>query len=258
MVDSMSQPLTVQELIIVIAAKNQNPSILNPDFLKYSGIVPAEWEFAGKPVFSTNFTRITFKNGVSIIGEPNRVMFAEPIADKTTATVSIAKIAQKYARVLPNMDFQAIGINPRGFVAFTMKDGARNFITEHLLSDGVWKKEGEVPMQASLNLVYKLQDTPVALNITQAELRQKDQPIPIVIFSGNFSHQISGNNSEEKLSSITQIVENWFSDVTTFSNLINNKFMAGVDGNIAVTKIVESIPEANPEGSNIFAVGTGT
>lgn len=257
MVDSMSQPLTIQELVIVIAAKNQNPSILNPDFLKYSGIVPAEWEFAGKPVFSNNFTRISFKNGVSIVGEPNRVIFAEPIADKTTATVSIAKIAQKYAQTLSNMDFQAIGINPRGFVAFTMEDAARNFITKHLLSDGAWKDEGEVPMQASLNLVYKLQNIPLALNISQAELRQKDKAIPIVIFSGNFSHQISGNNSEEKLSSITQTIENWFSDVTTFSNLINNKFMAGVDSNIALTKIVEGIPEANPEGSNIFAVGTG-
>ncbi len=253
----MSQPLTVQELAIVIAAKNQNPSILSPDFLKYSGMIPAEWELAGKPIFSNNLTRVSFKNGVSIVGEPNRVIFAEAIADKTTATVSIANVARKYVQVLPNMDFQAVGVNPRGFVAFTEKDAARNFITENLLSAGAWKEEGEAPMQASLNLIYKLQNTPVAINITQAELRQKDKAIPIVIFSGNFNYQVTGSNSQEKLDLINQVIENWFNDITTFSNLINNKFLAGVDGNIALTKIVDTIPDTNPEGSNIFAVGAG-
>ena len=253
----MSQPLTVQELVIVIVAKNQSPSILNPDFLKYSGIIPAEWEFAGKPIFSSNLTRVSFKNGVSIVGEPNRVIFAEPIADKTTATVSIANIAQKYVQALPNMDFQAVGINPRGFVAFKEVDAARKFITENLLSTGAWKEEGEAPMQASLNLVYKLQNTPFALNITQAELRQQDKIIPIVIFSGNFSYQVTSNNTEEKLGSIDRVIENWFTDITTFSNLINNKFLSGVDGDIALTKIVNNIPDANSESSNIFAVGTG-
>lgn len=253
----MSQPLTVQELAIVIAAKNQNPSILNPEFLKYSGIIPTEWEFAGKPMLSSNFTRVSFKNGVSIVGEPNRVIFAEAIADKTTATVSSAKVAQKYVQTLPNMDFQAVGINPRGFVAFKEIDAARKFITENLLSAGAWKEEGEVPMQASLNLVYRLQNTPVALSITQAELRQKDKIIPIVIFSGNFSYQVTGNNAEEKLGFINRSVENWFNDVTRFSDLINNKFLAGVDGNIELTKIVENISDANPEGSNVFAVGAG-
>lgn len=253
----MSQPLTVQELAIVIAAKNQNPSILNPDFLKYSGIIPAGWEFATKPMFSNNFTRVSFKNGVSIVGEPNRVIFAESIPDKTAATISIANIAQKYAQALPNMDFQAVGVNPRGFVAFTEKDAARNFITENLLSAGTWKEEGEEPIQASLNLVYKLKNIPVALNITQAELRQKDKTIPIVIFSGNFSYQITSNDTEGKLSSIEQAIKNSFDDVTTFSDLINNKFLAGLDGNIALTKIVDNIPDANSESSNVFAVGAG-
>ena len=254
----MSQVLTVQELALVIVAKNQNPSILNPDFLKYSGIIPTEWEFAGKPIFSNSLTRLSFKNGVSIVGEPNRVIFAEPIADKTTATVLSANIAQKYIQALPNMDFQGVGINPRGFAAFTEIDAARKFITENLLSTGAWKEEGEAPMQASLNLTYKLKNTPFALNITQAELRQKDKTMPIVIFSGNFNYQVTGNNTEEKLSLMNRAIENWFGDITTFSDLVNNKFLSRIDGNIGLKKIVDNIPDGNSESSDIFAVGAGT
>lgn len=253
----MSEPLTVQELAIVIVARNQNPSIINPDFLKYSGIIPAEWEFAGKPIFSSNFTRVNFKNDISIVGEPNRIIFAESIANKTTATVSTTNIAQKYAQALPKMDFQAVGINPRGFVAFKENDAARKFITENLLSTGAWKEEGEEPVQASLNLVYKLQDTPFSLNITQTELRQKDQTIPIVIFSGNFSYQVTGNNIEEKLGFINRVLENWFNDITTFRNLINNKFFAVGDENILFTKIIDNIPDAKSESSDVFAIGAG-
>ena len=254
----MSQALTLQELGIIIIAKNQSPSILNPDFLKYSGIIPAEWEFAGKPIFSNTLTRVNFKNGFSIVGEANRVMFAESIADKTTATVSAANIAQKYVQALPNMDFQAVGMTPRGFVAFKEVDAARKFITENLLATGAWKEEGEEPMQASLNLVYKLKNTPFALNITQAQWRQKDKIIPIVIFSGNFNYQVIGSSAQEKLGFINQVLENWFADITTFSDLINNKFLADLDENITLTKIVDNIPGGNSDPSDIFAIGAGT
>ncbi|MBW4674826.1 MAG: hypothetical protein KME52_12580 [Desmonostoc geniculatum HA4340-LM1] len=34
----MSQSLNIQEIAIAIAAKQHNPTILTPDFLKYSGM----------------------------------------------------------------------------------------------------------------------------------------------------------------------------------------------------------------------------
>ena len=41
----MSQLIT-QELAIVISVKTQNPSLLNEDFLKQTGIVPSDWKLA--------------------------------------------------------------------------------------------------------------------------------------------------------------------------------------------------------------------
>jgi len=40
----MNPNLQLQELAISIKAKDLNPTVINPDFLKYTGIVPNEWE----------------------------------------------------------------------------------------------------------------------------------------------------------------------------------------------------------------------
>lgn len=56
----MTQSLAVQELAIIIAAKNHNPTILTPDFLKYTGIVPADWELARQPIFTSSVAQVIF------------------------------------------------------------------------------------------------------------------------------------------------------------------------------------------------------
>jgi len=42
----MSKVLEVQEIAVVITATNYDPSLLNPNFLKYSGIIEEDWELA--------------------------------------------------------------------------------------------------------------------------------------------------------------------------------------------------------------------
>lgn len=67
----MSQALFVQEIGISIAAKDLNPSALNPDFLKYSDIIPSDWELARPPVYTNRMVQIVFKNGLSLIAQPH-------------------------------------------------------------------------------------------------------------------------------------------------------------------------------------------
>ena len=253
----MNQALTVQELAIVIAAKDLKTSIISADFLKYSGIIPGEWELSQKPYIYNNGARFSFKNGVNIIAEPNRIIFAEVVANKTKETIIIPEIANKFTQKLSNLDFQAVGINPRGFVAFGEEDAANKFITQKLLSPGAWQEEGEEAMRASLNLVYRLKRAPLALNITEAALNQKDKKIPIVIFSGSFSYQVIENSVEQKLGFVNQVVGNWFTDITAFSSLVNDKFLADVTGNISLAEAAVQVAENNSDGSDLFAVGAG-
>ncbi|MBF2015834.1 MAG: hypothetical protein IGS23_11665 [Rivularia sp. T60_A2020_040] len=117
----MNQQLVLQDLVIVIAAKNHKTSLLNADFLKCSGIVPSDWELARQPVNASNVAQVMFSNGIAITAEPQRIILAQPIKDIDGESILIPEIARKYARALPNMEFEAVGINPLRIHSFAYR-----------------------------------------------------------------------------------------------------------------------------------------
>lgn len=229
----MNTTLVVQELVIVIAAKNHNPTILNPDFLKYSGIVPTDWELARQPIYTNRVAQVTFSNGISIVAEPQRVMFMEAIDGKTSASVAVPGIARKYVQTLPNVEYQAMGLNPRGYATFDKQpDAARKYLSETLLSPGAWQEVGNAPMRATVNYAYTLEWGQFTLSVNEAALQQSDETnTPIVLFSGNFSYDIANITGEEKLNSLYQALSNWEADLATYKDIVNTKFLAKVAEN---------------------------
>ena len=223
----MSQTLITQEFGIIIAAKNHKPTILNPDFLKYSGIVPTEWELARQPIYTQSVSQVAFTNGIVIIAEPTRVMFIEAIENKPVEEIAVAAIAKKYVEALPNVEYEAVGINPRGYVAFEKDiDAARLFITETLLSAGTWQEAGTAPVRATLNLAYTLERGPFYLSVNEAALRNPDETsTPIVLFSGSFSYEVKSETPVERKNSIHQGIDNWQADLSAYQEIISNKFL---------------------------------
>jgi hypothetical protein len=246
----MSQSLVVQEFGIIVAIKDNKPAILNPDFLKYTGIVPSEWELARQPVFSSSVSQVTYTNGVSIIAEPNRVIFIEAIEGKKVEEIAVYEIAKKYVQMLPNAEYQGLGINPRGYVSFPgdQQDAARQFMSETMFMPGAWQEVGNVPVRATMNLVYSLEPAALYLTINEAALRNSDETTtPILLFSGSFSYEATGENASEKLASLLQSMENWQANLENYSDIINNKFLGKTSSTISSVPDVfsmNSIPAA--------------
>lgn len=253
----MNQQLVLQDLVIVIAAKNHKTSLLNADFLKCSGIVPSDWELARQPVNASNVAQVMFSNGIAITAEPQRIILAQPIKDIDGESILIPEIARKYARALPNMEFEAVGINPRGYIPLPTgeQDTARQYITQNLLSPGAWQSEGEEPMRASLNLVYKLQRSPLYLSITEAALRSDDETInPIVIFNGSFSYELSSEDNAEKLQQLDSVINNWQADLDAYKNIVNNKLLAQFPQQVSAVEEYNLETNKNTETNNLFAM----
>lgn len=249
----MTQELILQDLVFIITSKNQKASILNLDFLKFSGIVPSSWELARQPIYTNNVAQVIFTNGIAITAEPTRVMFAQPIVGKDIESILLPGIARKYAQALPNMESSGVSINLRAYVGLSgSQDIAREYITQNLLSPGAWQSEGELPMRASLNLVYKLKRSPFFLNITEAAIRNDidDTTTPIVMFGGSFSYEIGGNQGVEKVGLLCQAIENWQADLEDFQNIINNKFIALLPNHA-------SLISDDVEANSLFALSGG-
>ncbi|MGF1675599.1 MAG: hypothetical protein ACFCUV_18230 [Rivularia sp. (in: cyanobacteria)] len=260
----MNQQLVLQDLVIVIAAKNHKPGLLNPDFLKCSGIIPSDWELARQPVNANNVSQVVFINGITITAEPQRIIFAQPVKDVDVESILIPEIARKYVNALPLLEFEAVGINPRGYVPFLNgeQETARQYITQTLLSPGAWQSEGEEPMRASLNLLYKLPRAPFYLTVTEAALQAKteDETVtPIILFSGSFSYELNSEDNAEKLQLLDSVINNWQSDLEDYRNIIGNKFLQGAQKILPVGEYnlgTNNDTEANhnSETNNLFAM----
>ncbi|MUG93295.1 hypothetical protein F7734_12995 [Scytonema sp. UIC 10036] len=232
----MSQTLVNQESTIIFAIKENNPATLTEDLLKYIGAVPKEWQAARPPICSNSVSQVMFTSGVGVVSEPNRVLIIETIAGKAAAEISCPSVAKKYVETLSNVEYQAVSINHRGYVAFEREqDAASKYMAQTLLSPGTWQEVGNAPMRATLNLAYSLDRCPLYLSITEAALRFPDETTtPIVMFSSSFRYEIAGGTAPERLSHLHQAIDNWQTDLSTYQDIINTKFLARASENSAV------------------------
>ncbi|MCC5625281.1 hypothetical protein [Nostoc sp. CHAB 5715] len=227
----MNQNLITQEFGIIIAAKNHNPTILNPDFLKYSGIIPEEWELVRQPTYTQNISQLAFTNGIMIVAEATRVIFIEAIEQKAIKEITVAEIAKKYVQTLPNVEYEAIGLNPRGYISFEQQDNAASqYLAKTYLSGGDWQSLGTAPVRATLNLVYTLERCPFYLTISEAALRNPDEiNTPIVLFNGSFSYEVRSETPLQRVPNMHQILDNWQTDLSNYQEIINTKFLLKSD-----------------------------
>jgi hypothetical protein len=222
----MSSTFITQEVSIVIAAQ-QSPSMLREDLLKYSGIIPTEWQLVRPPVISEQLSQLAFENGCSIAAQPDRLMFLEAIGDKDPEKVAIGDVARKYVETMKAADYQAVGVNFRSYVPYpTDTEAADRYICHNLLAPGDWQSHGKENVRAALNLLYTLERGQLNLSINSATIQQPEQdPLPILLFSGNFNYDIKEVPTNKRIPTMTALIDNWITDYDTFRELIQQKFV---------------------------------
>ncbi|WP_143288277.1 hypothetical protein [Calothrix rhizosoleniae] len=222
----MSQSVNLQEMAITIAVQKNNPTILAPDFLKYTGIVPSEWELAREPVRNNSVAQVTFQNGISIVSQFNRIIFSEVIATKEPQDIEVNTIARRYVEKLSQAQYQGIGINFGGYVLFAQSEQAsRDFILNNLLQPGPWSEFGNAPVQAAMKFSYTLEGKQLNLEVNQAAIKFPDKKlVPAVLFSGNFNYSLSKEGENNQVDNIVKAIAGWQTDLDTYKEVVNTKF----------------------------------
>ncbi|BAY21488.1 hypothetical protein NIES2100_12420 [Calothrix sp. NIES-2100] len=224
----MNRTLTLQNVGIAIATKNHNPSVLTPDFLKYSGIVPDDWELAQQPVVSKQASQVVFNNALSIVAQPQLLNFLEVVINKEITDIQAPGITHSYIKALPNVEYQAIGVNLKGYILESQL-GSNQTVQDYmnsLLAPAAWQEVGNAPVLPTIQLAFTLDRCEFSLGITEGKLYVTEQEtVPIVLFTGNFSYAVTGNSKEEKLQSLHKLIDNWQTDLKDYVEIINTKFL---------------------------------
>ena len=219
----------IEEVGIIIAAQDLTPTMMSQDFLKFSGIIPKEWELSQQPVLNPGAAQLNYTNGVSIAAQPRTTTFSEALANKSLEQVVISEIATKYVEKLPHAEYLGISFSPKMLIPFPQNPGVvRQYITERLLGSGSWKTIGKTPVQAGINLMYLLDNCQLTINIAEARIQQQQKaPVAALLFSGNFNYNISRDATEEsRMKQLKEALSFWQSDMTNFRDIVINKFLA--------------------------------
>jgi hypothetical protein len=251
--------LILQELGIVVAMQQPNPNLVTAEFLKLSGIIPTDWQLAREPINNERVSQLLFTNGVSIVAEPNRIMFGEIIGERDINTLMIATIAQKYLDIFKLAQYSAIGINIRSYSPQATALAATQYINHQLLASGSWQNYGTAPVQAALKLVYTLVGRQLNLEVAAAGMQFAESDVtPVVLFSGNFSYNLATPEVSENLAAASQVLSNWQTDLSAYCELITDRFLTPTKPTISVPTSVGNNDDLAgleiPYASNLFPV----
>ena len=243
-VNSANATQLIEEVSIIIAAKDLTPTMMSQDFLKFSGIVPKEWELAQQPVLNPNFAQLNFTSGVNISAQPRTITISESVGNKKLAELNISQIAQKYIEKLPHAEYMGLSCSPKILIPFpTAPETVRKYISGTLLGSGAWKNIGKAPVQAGINLMYLLERCQLTMNISEARLQQaQKQPITAILFSGNFNYNVNPENQKsDRQTQMSHFVDNWQTDFEEFRTIVNHKFMDSNNENLGESMVETSL-----------------
>ncbi|WNZ27320.1 hypothetical protein HJG54_31015 [Leptolyngbya sp. NK1-12] len=221
----MNSVLNIKEIAIAIVADSFNPLLLTADFLKYGGIIPADWELSRQPVLSAMASQVVFQSGVSILAQANRLLFVEALVATDPKEVTLATIAQKYTHALPQANYQAVGINFTGF-ANLMGETVHHYLTNTLLAPGPWHSFGETAPRATFRLSYTLKQAQLNLDIAEVnwQISEREEQ-PAILFAANFDHLLQNSTPSGRLQELNQAIDRWPTYLETYHNLVNSRFL---------------------------------
>jgi len=221
----MSKDLRLQELAIVIVARNHNPSILNPDFLRYNDIVPRDWQVAKPPICTEPVSQVVFQSGVNIVAEFEKLSFSESFQAKPTEASAIAGIASKYLSTLPHVDYRAVGINPKGDVE-VVEGEASKFVLQKLFRTGPWASYGGRAGSAAVKLTYPIEGGQLTLTVEVALKKvSQEQMKHVLLFGANFHHDLTATTPKGRVDQALVLIKNWRSECDSYLDFVNKSFL---------------------------------
>lgn len=216
--------LELTQFSIVIITRNNNPSMLNPDFLKINQIVSQDWEISS-PIFTTEeISQVTYENKINIQVQTDRLIFNEAINENNYQGLT-PNIATKYLDVLPHVNYYALGINIISHVIAENSEEIDNYFGEYILRSGDWKKYKNVSPNPSFSLNYPLESRQINISISPAKIESQEadyQHKSVILFTGNIHRDFSDlKDLEKQRQEIKQCLNSWEKDLEDYQSIIN-------------------------------------
>lgn len=191
------------EFTIVILASANNPSILNPDFLRINEIVDKGFNPI-ESISTSPVSHVKYKEKVAITVDFERLTFADTDEDRIPLKSPIPSIASKYLEVLKHVPYKAVGINFNGYCECSHIDPSQ-FILNKFIKKGPWHEHGGIEPSMGLSFSYKMNEVNLNLNIAPAVTKKGERTFPSISINSNFHY----DPQEKKIENILDYIKSW-------------------------------------------------
>jgi len=208
---------TLTELSIVIAATQVDPSILNPDFLRYNEIVDSRWQVQDPRISTPAFSQVTYSDGLVVTADPERVIFVQSTVGLKPEEIACPQIARRYVELVPHI-YKAVGINPKGLRRSYAEGTFR--VADALVDQGAWLSFNDAAPDVQLKAVYRFGSRTITVDITETRAHAGSSgESSDLLFQANIHRDITESNPQKRIHDLLSIIDSWRKDLSDFRTI---------------------------------------
>ena len=218
---SDGRDIDIVEISVVLVATSNNPSILNPDFLRYNKIVNSDRQVQDPHVSTPAYSQVTFEGGLTVKADPERVIFEQQGNALSVDDIVCPETARRYVKNVPHVPYRAVGINPKGFILSTAVSEEK--VVNALVNNGAWMKFKDNTPNIQLKAIYRSNERTITLDIAEVRKKGTDgSEVPGLLFQGNFHRDIKDGKPQKRINRLTSVLQSWREDLSDFNLLVRN------------------------------------
>ena len=205
---------------VVVVAQSNNPTILNPDFLRHNGIVNRALNDDRPPVTTPVFSEVSFDEDLIVRADLERVTFTQTASRLAPEDIDCPAIAKAYLRTIPHVPYTALGLNPS--VMISNPPFAR--LSAVLHDGGNWMALAGVAPRFELKAGYQMTDRRLTLTLQEA-------PDDTLLCQANIHRDVEETNQQMRVNSVLSMLDCWQDDLEQFDAVVKQALRLG-DGNV--------------------------
>jgi hypothetical protein len=222
----------LQISIVIVGAEN-NPTVLNPDFLHYNKIVREEWHWRlAAPAISTPpFSQVTYDSGVTITVDPTKIQIVDSSAAPSLENTRILELARSYVTTLCHVRYSATGIN---FISGLHVPKPSDYLKTRFIRHGSWDTDRHPLNDVGLRFVYPLSDGRIVFSLDSGEVQLPSteentptQTTKAVLINANF-HRDCRESYPNTASEVLTHLECAAKDADMYRSLLQNVLLLSV------------------------------
>ena len=202
--------MTLSAMRVRLVAPGGNPAQINPESLRFNGVIPSDWEIVRPVNLEAGLSRINYENSLTISASQGNLFFNQRLLENPDTELVVLDVARRYLEYPPanfRLNSMVIGL---AFVA-----DETELMERPLSIPALAIPYAGITPAVSLRSIYQLGDRHVDITVNESLPGPSGKGSPLNI-RGQVSYVVRGRTPPEDLEFVRNTLDNAHSTFETF------------------------------------------